>query len=78
MTGDKGKTWMVANIDQQNDIDPPRHYSWTLWSAKVPVSSKSKTVCIKLYLKQVISFYMLLSVNIKCHLAIKYFQYFLL
>lgn len=38
ISADKGKTWHVANFDQQDDSLPPQHWSWTLWSINLPVS----------------------------------------
>ncbi|KAI4457921.1 sulfite reductase [Holotrichia oblita] len=44
LTTDGGKEWHVANFDHQIDHESPRHWSWTLWTAKVPVSKGQKTV----------------------------------
>ncbi|CAH2002488.1 unnamed protein product [Acanthoscelides obtectus] len=44
VSADGGKTWHVANVDAQDSSEPPRHWSWTLWSANIPVDNKSKTV----------------------------------
>lgn len=37
VTIDGGDTWHVANLDQQDAALPPQHWSWTLWSIKIPV-----------------------------------------
>uniref|UniRef100_A0A182IKS0 sulfite oxidase n=1 Tax=Anopheles atroparvus TaxID=41427 RepID=A0A182IKS0_ANOAO len=38
LTTDGGKTWFVANIDEtEQGTGPGRHWSWSLWSAKIPV-----------------------------------------
>ena len=37
LTADGGKTWFEGTIDQQDDGVEPRHYGWTLFSAKVTV-----------------------------------------
>nr|CAI5859725.1 unnamed protein product [Callosobruchus analis] len=44
VSADDGKTWHVANVDAQDSSDPPRHWSWTLWSLNIPVDQNSKTV----------------------------------
>lgn len=45
VTADNGKTWFVADLEQDS-AEPPRHWSWTLWSAKIPVDSSKKQVRI--------------------------------
>lgn len=44
VTTDGGKTWHVANLDCQENVEPPQHWSWTLWSVRVPVEENSKQV----------------------------------
>ncbi|KAG5873360.1 hypothetical protein JTB14_022963 [Gonioctena quinquepunctata] len=44
VTADGGKTWHVANFDHQDSASPPQHWSWTLWSVKVPVDKQSQSV----------------------------------
>lgn len=44
MTSDKGKTWHTATIDHQGDAEPEKHWSWSLWSCKIPVKPRQKTV----------------------------------
>lgn len=40
-TGDGGKTWHTAELEQDSTdlstVSIGRHWSWTLWSAKIPV-----------------------------------------
>lgn len=43
MTGDQGKTWHVANL-LQDSAQPPQHWSWTLWTVKIPVDKNTKMV----------------------------------
>ncbi|GLV31930.1 shopper [Carabus blaptoides fortunei] len=44
VTADGGKNWHVAEIDMQDDADAPKHWSWTLWTAKIPVTANTKNV----------------------------------
>ncbi|CAH0553952.1 unnamed protein product [Brassicogethes aeneus] len=44
LTSDGGKTWHVANLDHQDPAEPPRHWTWTLWSAKIPVDKNTKNM----------------------------------
>lgn len=44
VTADGGETWYVANSDSQDSADPPQHWSWTLWSARIPIKPGVKTV----------------------------------
>ncbi|XP_074028867.1 sulfite oxidase isoform X3 [Leptinotarsa decemlineata] len=44
VTADGGKTWHVAKFDHQDSASSPQHWSWTLWSVKIPVNEDSKTV----------------------------------
>ncbi|EEZ97850.1 sulfite oxidase, mitochondrial [Tribolium castaneum] len=46
VTLDEGDTWHVANLDHQDTAEPPQHWSWTLWSARIPVKPGTKTVQI--------------------------------
>lgn len=64
LTTDQGKNWHVANIDE-NDLSAPagRHYSWTLWSAKLPVDKELKE--IEIWSKAVDSNYNVQPENVK-------------
>ncbi|XP_062561032.1 sulfite oxidase, mitochondrial isoform X1 [Armigeres subalbatus] len=43
VTADGGETWIVADLDQvEKDTGRGRHWSWSLWTAKVPVKSGDK------------------------------------
>lgn len=56
VTGDKGKTWQVAELEQEDDKNAAagRHWAWTLWTAKIPVSSDNqKSKEIELWAKAV-------------------------
>lgn len=45
LTTDKGETWHEAVLDKQEDDDvEPKHFGWTLWSAKIPVGKDRKSV----------------------------------
>ncbi|KRT82874.1 hypothetical protein AMK59_3021 [Oryctes borbonicus] len=44
VTVDGGKEWHVADFDHQENAEPPHHWSWTLWSARIPVAQGQKTV----------------------------------
>lgn len=44
ISADKGKTWHVANLDHQDESLPPQHWSWTLWSLKIPVDGSESKV----------------------------------
>lgn len=47
VTGDQGKTWVAADLNQLTDgecVGHGRHYAWTLWTAKVPLENGQKTV----------------------------------
>lgn len=48
ITGDGGKTWQTAELEQEtNDLSTVsigRHWSWTLWTAKVPVSKGTSNI----------------------------------
>ncbi|XP_019867605.2 sulfite oxidase, mitochondrial isoform X2 [Aethina tumida] len=54
VTGDQGKTWHVANL-LQDSAQPPQHWSWTLWTVKIPVDKNTKMV--ELWAKAVDSSY---------------------
>lgn len=43
VTCDEGKSWHTAALDQSKKT-PPQHYSWTLWSVKLPISHGTKQV----------------------------------
>lgn len=42
---DEGESWVVAKLEQDR-TNPPRHWAWTLWSAKVPVKKGLRNVCL--------------------------------
>ncbi|KAK4883516.1 hypothetical protein RN001_006835 [Aquatica leii] len=42
LTIDGGNTWHVAKFDHQDSSEPPQHWAWTLWSAKIPVTTRIK------------------------------------
>ncbi|XP_035901193.1 sulfite oxidase isoform X1 [Anopheles stephensi] len=43
LSADGGKTWIVAKLDEsERGTGPGRHWSWSLWSAKVPVKAGQK------------------------------------
>lgn len=47
ISADGGKNWTVANLDEQEPHCVSAYsgcWSWTLWSARVPVPKGSKTV----------------------------------
>lgn len=44
VTVDGGETWHVANMDNQEESPPPRHWAWSLWSVKIPVTKGTKKV----------------------------------
>lgn len=44
VTIDEGNTWYVADLDFQDSAEPPQHWSWTLWSVKIPVKPGTETV----------------------------------
>ncbi|XP_044257778.1 sulfite oxidase [Tribolium madens] len=46
VTIDEGNSWHVANLDHQDSADPPQHWSWTLWSVRIPVKPGTKSVQI--------------------------------
>ncbi|XP_058130272.1 sulfite oxidase, mitochondrial [Anopheles ziemanni] len=38
LSADGGKTWVVANLEETElGTGPGRHWSWSLWSAKIPI-----------------------------------------
>lgn len=43
ITADGGKSWHVAELEQ-SDAHPGRHYSWTLWTIKIPVEEGKQEV----------------------------------
>lgn len=45
VTADGGECWTVAKFDYQENREAPQHWSWTLWTATVPVPKDSKQVC---------------------------------
>jgi sulfite oxidase len=52
VTTDGGNTWHVANLDHQDSAEPPQHWSWTLWSVRVPI--KPGTTNVNTYCRFVI------------------------
>jgi sulfite oxidase len=46
ITVDGGKTWQVADLEQEDLAKAPsgRHWGWSLWSAKVPVAKGTKSM----------------------------------
>lgn len=55
VTADGGNSWIVADIDHQDDNPPSRHWAWTLWTARIPV--KKGTSKIEIWAKAVDSSY---------------------
>ncbi|XP_025831817.1 probable sulfite oxidase, mitochondrial [Agrilus planipennis] len=55
VTIDKGDTWHVADIIQQDSAEPPQHWGWSLWTVQVPVSKNAKEV--EIWVKAVDSSY---------------------
>ncbi len=59
ITGDGGKTWQTAELEQENNdlstVSIGRHWSWTLWTAQIPV--KKGTSNIEIWSKAVDSSY---------------------
>lgn len=47
ITGDQGKTWMTADLQQLSDgenVSAGRHYAWTLWTAQVPIAKGQRVI----------------------------------
>lgn len=44
VTVDGGDTWHVADFACQAKTEAPKHWSWTLWSIRIPVSKEAKKV----------------------------------
>ncbi|XP_017781058.1 PREDICTED: probable sulfite oxidase, mitochondrial [Nicrophorus vespilloides] len=44
VTADGGDTWHVATFDGQDSNDPPQHWAWTLWTAKIPIPDGTENV----------------------------------
>lgn len=44
VTADGGDTWHVANLESEDGSEAPSHWSWTLWSVRIPVKDGLKTV----------------------------------
>lgn len=48
VTADGGETWHVAELEQDNadlsTVSTGRHWSWTLWTAKIPVPKGMSSV----------------------------------
>ncbi|XP_005186168.2 sulfite oxidase, mitochondrial [Musca domestica] len=56
LTADKGKSWHVATLEQENEPDG-RHYGWSLWTARIPVDTKLKGEEVEIWSKAVDSAY---------------------
>ncbi|XP_073830664.1 sulfite oxidase [Musca autumnalis] len=56
LTADKGKSWHVAALEQENEPDG-RHYGWSLWTARIPVDAKLKGQEVEIWSKAVDSAY---------------------
>ncbi|XP_017009831.2 sulfite oxidase, mitochondrial [Drosophila takahashii] len=41
LTNDEGASWHVAELEQE-DIPDGRHYGWSLWTARLPVSEEQR------------------------------------
>ncbi|XP_017138672.1 probable sulfite oxidase, mitochondrial [Drosophila miranda] len=41
LTGDEGKTWHVAELEQEDSPDG-RHYGWSLWTARLPIPEEQQ------------------------------------
>ncbi|XP_022821957.1 probable sulfite oxidase, mitochondrial isoform X1 [Spodoptera litura] len=41
---DCGETWVQAEEMQTDDAPPQQHYSWTLWTARIPVRKEQKEI----------------------------------
>ena len=44
LTLDQGENWIEGEIDQQTNDKEPKHFGWSLWSAKIPVDKNLKSV----------------------------------
>lgn len=56
LTTDQGRTWHVANLEQGKEPDG-RHYGWSLWTAKIPISKELRGTDIEIWSKAVDSAY---------------------
>ncbi|XP_062139581.1 sulfite oxidase, mitochondrial [Drosophila sulfurigaster albostrigata] len=57
LTSDGGKTWHVAELEQE-DLPDGRHYGWSLWTARLPISAEQRqTQSVELWAKAVDSAY---------------------
>ncbi|XP_034476351.1 probable sulfite oxidase, mitochondrial [Drosophila innubila] len=57
LTSDGGKTWHVAELEQE-DLPDGRHYGWSLWTARLPITSDQKNAQhIEIWAKAVDSAY---------------------
>jgi len=43
LTTDQGNNWHEAVINEQTTDTEPKHFGWTLWSARIPVQDNQKT-----------------------------------
>ncbi|CAB0003846.1 unnamed protein product, partial [Nesidiocoris tenuis] len=55
VTSDGGDRWVEAELVEKSDARPGRHWSWTLWEVKVPVTASQNQV--ELWAKAVDSSY---------------------
>lgn len=47
LTGDKGESWHSAELEQMPDsenVGYGRHFGWTLWTAKIPISEDQQMI----------------------------------
>ncbi|EDV95285.1 sulfite oxidase, mitochondrial [Drosophila grimshawi] len=57
LTSDAGKTWHVAQLEQEN-LPDGRHYGWSLWTARLPISAdQQKEQHMEIWAKAVDSSY---------------------
>ncbi|XP_040162077.1 sulfite oxidase, mitochondrial isoform X1 [Anopheles arabiensis] len=58
LTADGGKTWTVATLDEsEKGTGPGRHWSWSLWTAKIPVPKGQRGASLEIVSKAVDSNY---------------------
>ena len=55
VSADGGKTWTEAELEKQPEPEPPRHWSWTIWTARVQVPSGATNIelCSKVNLAHI-------------------------
>lgn len=47
ITGDRGNTWHVADLEQlkdDHDISAGRHFAWSLWTVRIPLDKGQKEI----------------------------------